>query len=43
MGTGGGEARVLRGPLDRESLRLGGVQLPDAAEDFKSNETFVTL
>ncbi|MDC0772013.1 RecQ family ATP-dependent DNA helicase [Streptomyces sp. HD] len=31
LGTGGGEALVLRGPLDRESLRLGVVQLPDAA------------
>jgi ATP-dependent DNA helicase RecQ len=31
LGTGGGEALVLRGPLERESLRLGVVQLPDAA------------
>lgn len=31
LGTGGGEALVLRGRLDRESLRLGVVQLPDAA------------
>ncbi|MEV7238496.1 RecQ family ATP-dependent DNA helicase [Streptomyces sp. NPDC051020] len=31
MGTGAGEALVLRGPLERESLRLGVVQLPDAA------------
>ncbi|MGY6025777.1 RecQ family ATP-dependent DNA helicase [Streptomyces spinosirectus] len=31
LGTGSGEALVLRGPLDRESLRLGVVQLPDAA------------
>lgn len=31
LGTGGSEALVLRGPLDRESLRLGVVQLPDAA------------
>jgi ATP-dependent DNA helicase RecQ len=31
LGTGAGEALVLRGPLDRESLRLGVVQLPDAA------------
>ncbi|MEZ7005535.1 RecQ family ATP-dependent DNA helicase [Streptomyces sp. AD55] len=31
LGTGGGEALVLRGPLDRESLRLGVVRLPDAA------------
>ncbi|MER6558340.1 RecQ family ATP-dependent DNA helicase [Streptomyces sp. NPDC001027] len=31
LGTGGGEALVLRGALDRESLRLGVVRLPDAA------------
>ncbi|MEU6356732.1 RecQ family ATP-dependent DNA helicase [Streptomyces sp. NPDC047072] len=31
LGTGGGEALVLRGSLERESLRLGVVQLPDAA------------
>ncbi|WP_306334829.1 RecQ family ATP-dependent DNA helicase [Streptomyces sp. KL118A] len=31
LGTGAGEALVLRGALDRESLRLGVVQLPDAA------------
>ncbi|MFF1502239.1 RecQ family ATP-dependent DNA helicase [Streptomyces sp. NPDC058316] len=31
LGTGAGEALVLRGRLDRESLRLGVVQLPDAA------------
>ncbi|WP_329123960.1 RecQ family ATP-dependent DNA helicase [Streptomyces sp. NBC_01465] len=31
LGTGGSEALVLRGPLDRESLSLGVVQLPDAA------------
>ena len=31
LGTGGGEALVLRGPLERESLRLGVVRLPDAA------------
>ncbi|AVH61102.1 MULTISPECIES: RecQ family ATP-dependent DNA helicase [Streptomyces] len=31
LGTGAGEALVLRGPLERESLRLGAVQLPDAA------------
>ncbi|NGN68339.1 RecQ family ATP-dependent DNA helicase [Streptomyces sp. A7024] len=31
LGTGAGEALVLRGELDRESLRLGVVQLPDAA------------
>jgi len=31
LGTGAGEALVLRGPLDRESLRLGVVRLPDAA------------
>jgi ATP-dependent DNA helicase RecQ len=31
LGTGAGEALVLRGPLDRQSLRLGVVQLPDAA------------
>ncbi|MBV2357030.1 RecQ family ATP-dependent DNA helicase [Streptomyces sp. J2-1] len=31
LGTGTGEALVLRGPLDRESLRLGVVRLPDAA------------
>ncbi|MDQ0993484.1 RecQ family ATP-dependent DNA helicase [Streptomyces sp. V3I7] len=32
LGTGGGsDALVLRGPLDRESLSLGVVQLPDAA------------
>ncbi|MFI7502573.1 DEAD/DEAH box helicase [Streptomyces sp. NPDC049687] len=31
LGTGAGEALVLRGPLERESLRLGVVQLPDAA------------
>ena len=31
LGTGVGEALVLRGPLERESLRLGVVGLPDAA------------
>ncbi|WP_418959535.1 RecQ family ATP-dependent DNA helicase [Streptomyces tritici] len=31
LGTGAGEALVLRGSLDRESLRLGVVRLPDAA------------
>ncbi|MBZ4320385.1 RecQ family ATP-dependent DNA helicase [Streptomyces huiliensis] len=31
LGTGAGEALVLRGPLERESLRLGVVRLPDAA------------
>ncbi|MFJ5262173.1 RecQ family ATP-dependent DNA helicase [Streptomyces sp. NPDC088387] len=31
LGTGVGEALVLRGSLERESLRLGVVQLPDAA------------
>ncbi|GHJ40612.1 RecQ family ATP-dependent DNA helicase [Streptomyces sp. TS71-3] len=32
LGTGGGsDALVLRGPLDRESLSLGVVRLPDAA------------
>ncbi|WP_372345260.1 RecQ family ATP-dependent DNA helicase [Streptomyces sp. KL116D] len=32
LGTGGGsDALVLRGPLDRESLSLGVLQLPDAA------------
>ncbi|MFJ6081615.1 RecQ family ATP-dependent DNA helicase [Streptomyces sp. NPDC092369] len=31
LGTGAGEALVLRGTLERESLRLGVVQLPDAA------------
>ncbi|UQS30344.1 RecQ family ATP-dependent DNA helicase [Streptomyces fradiae] len=31
LGTGAGEALVLRGPLDRESLWLGVVRLPDAA------------
>ncbi|NEB14090.1 DEAD/DEAH box helicase [Streptomyces coelicoflavus] len=31
LGTGGGDALVLRGPLDRESLRLGVLRLPDAA------------
>ncbi|WP_329364010.1 RecQ family ATP-dependent DNA helicase [Streptomyces sp. NBC_00669] len=31
LGTGGGEALVLRGTLERESLRLGVVRLPDAA------------
>ncbi len=31
LGTGAGEALVLRGSLERESLRLGVVQLPDAA------------
>ncbi|MGW4226873.1 RecQ family ATP-dependent DNA helicase [Streptomyces bauhiniae] len=31
LGTGAGEALVLRGRLDRESLRLGVVRLPDAA------------
>ncbi|RBM11098.1 RecQ family ATP-dependent DNA helicase [Streptomyces sp. PT12] len=30
LGTGVGEALVLRGSLERESLRLGVVQLPDA-------------
>ncbi|SFY39999.1 ATP-dependent DNA helicase RecQ [Streptomyces atratus] len=30
LGTGAGEALVLRGPLERESLRLGVVRLPDA-------------
>ncbi|MGX1133654.1 ATP-dependent DNA helicase RecQ [Streptomyces glaucescens] len=31
LGTGAGEALVLRGSLHRESLRLGVVRLPDAA------------
>ncbi|WP_225830327.1 RecQ family ATP-dependent DNA helicase [Streptomyces sp. NK08204] len=31
LGTGVGDALVLRGPLDRESLRLGVLKLPDAA------------
>ncbi|MFE4669040.1 DEAD/DEAH box helicase [Streptomyces sp. NPDC056716] len=31
LGTGAGEALVLRGSLERESLRLGVIQLPDAA------------
>ncbi|WP_052851378.1 RecQ family ATP-dependent DNA helicase [Streptomyces avicenniae] len=31
LGTGVGGALVLRGPLERESLRLGVVRLPDAA------------
>ncbi|MFJ3494226.1 RecQ family ATP-dependent DNA helicase [Streptomyces sp. NPDC086091] len=31
LGTGGGDALVLRGPLNRESLRLGVLRLPDAA------------
>ncbi|WP_121716134.1 DEAD/DEAH box helicase [Streptomyces sp. E5N91] len=31
LGTGAGDALVLRGPLDRESLRLGVLVLPDAA------------
>ncbi|MEU9331902.1 RecQ family ATP-dependent DNA helicase [Streptomyces sp. NPDC048290] len=31
LGTGAGEALVLRGSLERESLRLGVLQLPDAA------------
>ncbi|MGW7452297.1 DEAD/DEAH box helicase [Streptomyces sp. NPDC054787] len=31
LGTGSGGALVLRGPLDRESLRLGVLVLPDAA------------
>ncbi|MEU8618859.1 RecQ family ATP-dependent DNA helicase [Streptomyces sp. NPDC048623] len=31
LGTGAGEALVLRGTLERESLRLGVVRLPDAA------------
>ncbi|MFE5729989.1 RecQ family ATP-dependent DNA helicase [Streptomyces sp. NPDC056528] len=31
LGTGAGEALVLRGSLERESLRLGVVRLPDAA------------
>ncbi|MEU9402871.1 RecQ family ATP-dependent DNA helicase [Streptomyces sp. NPDC048242] len=31
LGTGGADALVLRGPLDRESLRLGVLKLPDAA------------
>ena len=31
LGTGGGEALVLRGPLDRESLKLGVVRLGDPA------------
>ncbi|MER5978806.1 RecQ family ATP-dependent DNA helicase [Streptomyces sp. NPDC001857] len=31
LGTGASEALVLRGPLERESLRLGVVRLPDAA------------
>ncbi|MFI6346214.1 RecQ family ATP-dependent DNA helicase [Streptomyces sp. NPDC050560] len=30
LGTGAGEALVLRGSLERESLRLGVVRLPDA-------------
>src|SRR5579875_1134973 len=31
LGTGGGSALVLRGPLDRESLYLSVLNLPDAA------------
>ncbi|MCH0561881.1 MULTISPECIES: RecQ family ATP-dependent DNA helicase [unclassified Streptomyces] len=31
LGTGAGGALVLRGPLERESLRLGVLELPDAA------------
>jgi len=31
LGTGGGSALVLRGPLDRESLRLSVLSLPDNA------------
>ncbi|MFJ6985792.1 MULTISPECIES: RecQ family ATP-dependent DNA helicase [unclassified Streptomyces] len=31
LGTGDGDALVLRGPLNRESLRLGVLRLPDAA------------
>jgi ATP-dependent DNA helicase RecQ len=31
LGTGAGETLVLRGPLERESLRLGVIRLPDAA------------
>ncbi|MFF4094383.1 RecQ family ATP-dependent DNA helicase [Streptomyces sp. NPDC001834] len=31
LGTGAGEALVLRGSLERESLRLGVIRLPDAA------------
>lgn len=31
LGTGGGGALVLRGALDRESLRLGVLELPNAA------------
>ncbi|MCZ9341285.1 DEAD/DEAH box helicase, partial [Streptomyces sp. TRM76130] len=31
LGTGGGDALVLRGPLNRDSLRLGVLVLPDAA------------
>ncbi|WP_435176888.1 RecQ family ATP-dependent DNA helicase [Actinacidiphila sp. bgisy145] len=31
LGTGAGEALVLRGTLERESLRLGVIRLPDAA------------
>ncbi|MGC4949598.1 RecQ family ATP-dependent DNA helicase [Streptomyces sp. DT224] len=31
LGTGGVDALVLRGPLDRESLRLGVLELPSAA------------
>ncbi|WP_338895720.1 RecQ family ATP-dependent DNA helicase [Streptomyces sp. TG1A-60] len=31
LGTGGKDALVLRGPLDRESLRLGVLELPNAA------------
>ncbi|MYU25000.1 RecQ family ATP-dependent DNA helicase [Streptomyces sp. SID8352] len=31
LGTGGADALVLRGPLDRQSLRLGVLELPDAA------------
>lgn len=32
LGTGAGEALVLRGPLERESLRLGVLRLESAAE-----------
>lgn len=31
LGTGSGDALVLRGPLDRKSLRLGVLELPNAA------------
>ncbi|RAJ50009.1 RecQ-like ATP-dependent DNA helicase [Streptomyces sp. KhCrAH-43] len=31
LGTGGADALVLRGPLDRESLRMGVLELPSAA------------